>query len=244
MNNPFDNTPAAPVVNLMQPENTAAPDFTKDSVAPNFFDDSAAQAASGPSVGAASGGIKGFLGRPWRGQEKLWKAYWLYGVIGAIILQVLLSVLGSIGFVGLILGGALTLVFAVWSNVSIWRCAWNANAKFWGYLVRVLVVLSIPTYLFMIIGLFGLGALGGAASGLKVEQPAVVQDADVVAPVVPEAPAAPLQAPVPAPAAPVSACEQRMIDFATQNGADPKAYVAQNQAYLVECNKAMQAGAK
>lgn len=47
-----------------------------------------------------------------------------------------------------------------------------------------------------------------------------------------------------APAAAVSPCEQRMIDYATQNGADPKAYVAQNQAYLAECTKAMEAGAK
>jgi hypothetical protein len=45
-----------------------------------------------------------------------------------------------------------------------------------------------------------------------------------------------------APAA-VHPCEQRMIDYANQNGADAKLYVEQNQAYLAECKKAMDAGA-
>ena len=37
----------------------------------------------------------------------------------------------------------------------------------------------------------------------------------------------------------MDACEQRMYDYAVANNADPKAYIDQNQAYLVECRKVL-----
>ncbi|MFZ4541737.1 MAG: hypothetical protein ACOYNL_08010 [Rickettsiales bacterium] len=62
-----------------------------------------------------------------------------------------------------------------------------------------------------------------------------------------QAPTAPVGAPpapvptaqVPVAAASLDQCEQNMTDYANQNGADAKAYIAQNQAYLTECRKAL-----
>jgi hypothetical protein len=62
----------------------------------------------------------------------------------------------------------------------------------------------------------------------------VALTAPSAAPVAPAAPA-PAAAPTAAPVPVVDACEQRMRDHAIQNGADPAAYVAQNQAYLTQC---------
>lgn len=76
---------------------------------------------------------------------------------------------------------------------------------------------------------------GGVALAAPVT-PAMPTEAPV-APVAPiAAPTAVAPAPVSA-AAPMDACEQRMADHAVKNGADPKAYIAQNQAYLVQCRQ-------
>jgi len=78
----------------------------------------------------------------------------------------------------------------------------------------------------------------------------ITPPSDMSAPIAPIAPATTALPTLPAaevsPAAPanVHPCEQRMIDHATQNGADPKAYVSQNQAYLEQCKQAMAAGAQ
>ena len=79
----------------------------------------------------------------------------------------------------------------------------------------------------------------------------IAPPADATAPLAPVVPAPTSDAALPTgplqdalPAAAVHPCEQHMIDYANQNGADAKAYVEQNQAYLAECKKAMEAGAK
>ena len=213
--------------------------------------------------------------------------FWVYGIVGGILLQILMGLLVGIGgFVGVGLAALLLIPYGIWSCVSNWRCAWNAGAKIWGIIVRVLVVISIPGYLFAVVGLFGAAALGGAATmavpAAPIETPAMEQPMSVApAPMAPEtpmsvvpmgspgdsmaAPAAPVApmatmgssdpaapaplAPVAAPAAPapapaIDACEQRMTDFAVQNKADPKAYIAQNQTYLAQCRAALAGQAK
>ena len=124
--------------------------------------------------------------------------------------------------------------------------------------------------LLLLAALVGVLLIGGLAFFLlssdssELPAPELSQPVPPVAPVAPIAPPADATAPlapvVPAPtsdaalptgplqdalpAAAVHPCEQHMIDYANQNGADAKAYVEQNQAYLAECKKAMEAGAK
>lgn len=190
-----------------------------------------------------------FLKRPWRGEEKLWKVFWLYGVVGGILINLVVGLALGEGIIGLLV----QLPFTIWIMVSEWRCAWNAGAKFWGYIVRVLVILSVIGYLFMMVAVTGLMALGGALSSFKVNGAPTTSS-----PVTPSAPSAPNALPVspaeapPATAAPTTsnaapavaaptaspaqaACEKRMADYAIANHGDPKAYIAQNQAWLQQC---------
>ncbi len=181
--------------------------------------------------------------RAWKGEEKLWKVFWLYGVLAGIVLNLLLTVL--IG--NPLLAKLILLPYSVWVLVSLWRCAWNAGAKFWGVIARILVVINIISYVFALIGALGILALGGSLPTDAVKAPVPVSAAPSAAPVTaPAAPAAatpsaPVPAAVAAPAAPTESyahpCEKMMADYAVKNGADPKAYIAQNQAYLAQCKQ-------
>ena len=79
--------------------------------------------------------------RAWRGQEPLWKVFWLQGVATSSIL------IAIYGFAFLVervaLRQALVICFApytAWTLVSVWRCANNTREAFWGMLARFLTV--------------------------------------------------------------------------------------------------------
>lgn len=79
--------------------------------------------------------------RAWRGQQPLWKVFWLYGVATSSIL-IAVYVFAFL-FEYVVLRQILVLCFApytAWTLVSIWRCANNAREQFWGMLARFLTV--------------------------------------------------------------------------------------------------------
>ena len=91
-----------------------------------------------------------FMGRYWRGDGPLWKIYWLYGVLGtvvvaaAIVVPMVMHWIGpAAAFVALLLG----VVYTVWILVGVWRCAFNIAGQplgmdrdGWGTLARMLTV--------------------------------------------------------------------------------------------------------
>lgn len=88
------------------------------------------------------------LAMAWRGQERLWRAYWLLGIP--------FSLLGAIYAIGfsrgsehhiLILGFSLllTAILVFWS-VAVWRCSNNVESKFWGLAARVVVVVNLAAF--------------------------------------------------------------------------------------------------
>jgi len=99
-----------------------------------------------------------FLRDAWQGREELWLVFWVYFVFGhGVVLglgsgmMVMLMVLGFVtagsvasGAVGLLAGfgllAVLYLAFAVWSGVSVWRCADTCRDKDRGQWARVLMV--------------------------------------------------------------------------------------------------------
>jgi hypothetical protein len=104
-----------------------------------------------------------FVATCWRGGERLWKVFWLFGVAGAaavgyVVGQVEGVVRSSpmwIG-VGLIFWGlaaVASVAYQVWAYVSIWRCAFNADWKGWGYIARAFAVLGALGMIFAIVGL-------------------------------------------------------------------------------------------
>ncbi len=79
----------------------------------------------------------------WRGHGPLWKAYWLYGVVGSNVLALTLfllmerSALGSVWFELVLL---LLAAYTIWIVVSVWRCAFNVEKSMYGHMARALTV--------------------------------------------------------------------------------------------------------
>jgi len=82
--------------------------------------------------------------KSWKGEEKLWKVFWIYnfllgGLINIGIGQTeKLEAEYMLWFLIIV-----TLIWVVWVSVSLWRCAFNASWKGWGYIVRGFLVLSL-----------------------------------------------------------------------------------------------------
>jgi hypothetical protein len=104
----------------------------------------------------------------WFGVAPLWKAFWLIGVGGhVLVLAVTYLLLGLVprsilSQSAMIWSGTEWLAYlsyAVFSSVCIWRCAHNASSPVWATLARVAVALNVS---FVAFGIFLLLATGGS----------------------------------------------------------------------------------
>lgn len=90
------------------------------------------------------------LGRYWRGEGPLWKLYWVYGVLGSLLLSAAIALpmwqrwIGQGVAIAALVGGA---IYTAWILVSVWRCALNIKGEplgmsreGWALLVRMLTV--------------------------------------------------------------------------------------------------------
>ena len=124
-------------------------------------------------TGSGSHGVKGLKGPmngepmwklAWRGHAPLWRAFWVYfvmghGVIlglgcGVLVLSLLAGFIvnpssSTSGMAGLALGGTMIslvfLVFAVWAVVTVWRCANNCTLQIRGTYARALMIGYVTT---------------------------------------------------------------------------------------------------
>jgi len=79
--------------------------------------------------------------RAWRGEEPLWKIFWIYGVAASgvlIVLYVLGFCLDRVALRQMLV--PCFAAYTAWILVSVWRCANNTQEKFWGMLARTLTV--------------------------------------------------------------------------------------------------------
>ena len=79
----------------------------------------------------------------WEGRGPLWKVYWLYGVLGSVVLALILLFLiqrGAIDSVWFQLVLLLLAAYTVWILVSVWRCAFNVENPMYGHMARALTV--------------------------------------------------------------------------------------------------------
>ena len=77
----------------------------------------------------------------WRGQQPLWKVFWLYGV--AVSWVLIATYLFAFLAEAVALRQILLLCFipyTAWILVSIWRCSNNVQQQFWRTLARLLTV--------------------------------------------------------------------------------------------------------
>ncbi len=88
-----------------------------------------------------------------KGEERLWRVFWLYNVLGVLLLGLIekfcqafliaaerdnQSYIGMTIFYGVV--AILFFPYIVWALASLWRCAFNTGWKGWGYLGRAYVV--------------------------------------------------------------------------------------------------------
>lgn len=83
----------------------------------------------------------GFFARSWRGKERLWKAFWLVGLLIVLLLSPLRVIENRVVLAGYLLLVALPAHIFWW--VSVWRCAFRASHWLWSILARAWVVLGV-----------------------------------------------------------------------------------------------------
>ncbi|TAK47599.1 MAG: hypothetical protein EPO23_11270 [Xanthobacteraceae bacterium] len=79
--------------------------------------------------------------RAWRGEERLGKVFWGYGIAISILFAA--CFIGAVYSDRVMLQQFLLMAFAaytVWILVAVWRCAGNTRELFWGFLARLLTV--------------------------------------------------------------------------------------------------------
>jgi hypothetical protein len=96
------------------------------------------------SAGTAQSGRGGpgnFLARYWRGEGPLWRIYWLYGVLGSLVLSAIFAaaLVGKAFAVQQVLL-PIVLAFTAWIVVAVWRCAPNTRKELYTHLARGLTV--------------------------------------------------------------------------------------------------------
>lgn len=87
----------------------------------------------------------GMFKSAWLGEARLWKVFWILGVVlpvgvGLLAAVFVLSVI--LAPVAIVLWIALFIYTILWWRM-MWRCSFNVNWRGWGYVGRVLVVLSV-----------------------------------------------------------------------------------------------------
>lgn len=79
--------------------------------------------------------------RAWRGEEPLWKVFWVYGVATSVMIVALYAVTFYDGRIALRQVLLLCLAaYTAWVLVSVWRCARNTKNIFWSTLACFLTV--------------------------------------------------------------------------------------------------------
>jgi hypothetical protein len=103
-----------------------------------------------------------FITLYWTGRGKLWKIYWIYGIAGGWLAGILIGISVRLSGVSPRALMAVFLPFNIWVLVSVWRCAFNAENRTWGYVARVAVLIGFIFLLYhIVVGRSLIGALIG-----------------------------------------------------------------------------------
>jgi predicted outer membrane lipoprotein len=89
----------------------------------------------------------GFWARTWRGEERLWKVWWLVGVplagAGAVFNAAASEkLIARYALPVLAFSVALLVAYIAWCGMA-WRCAPNVDTKIWTPIARIAIVLGL-----------------------------------------------------------------------------------------------------
>ena len=77
---------------------------------------------------------------PWQvvlGRERLWIVFWLYCVLGTLLVTLLLFISNLPARAIAETLAVLYAVYLLWAHYSLWTCAFNVKWRPWGYVARV-----------------------------------------------------------------------------------------------------------
>ena len=93
--------------------------------------------------------IENFITYGWRGAFPLAIAFWGYYIgMRLAVLAVAVALLYTLGFIGWFLAIVVWFPFWIWSIVMMWRCAFNTEYEFLGYVVRIVVYAEVVLAIF------------------------------------------------------------------------------------------------
>jgi hypothetical protein len=122
--------------------------------------------------------IKESFKKSWKGEEKLWKVFWIWGVpiylsaipIGSITMGIEMTNSNIFAIHLALLVGILGIIFAfiypIIFCVSLWRCAKNSDKKIYLISARIFIIPFLFIHLF--VGLMAAwGGLGMTSSAIR-----------------------------------------------------------------------------
>jgi hypothetical protein len=77
--------------------------------------------------------------RLWRGDDRLWRAFWLIWILGGFLVGLATMVLIKAGLFSLFAAFLTRAAFLLYAGVTVWRNAFNCGAPIWGWIARILV---------------------------------------------------------------------------------------------------------
>src|ERR1700694_4590763 len=87
--------------------------------------------------------LRSFLKEPLQGKTSLSKVFWLYGLLGSVLVSALGLVIDSSNELALRIYMVLSLLFTVYVTVATYQCASNCQSKFLARLARISAVISL-----------------------------------------------------------------------------------------------------
>lgn len=90
---------------------------------------------------------KNFIVNYWQGKEKLWKAFWIIGIISFMVMTILSTLSFATVTKSSLAWQVITLfllgnIIFLWWAVAVWRCATNTSKLIWKWLSRIVIVIS------------------------------------------------------------------------------------------------------
>ena len=110
-----------------------------------------------------------FLSEPLRGKTSLSKVFWLYGLLGSILVSAVGLAVDPGNVPATRIYIAFELLFSVYVTVATYQCASNCRSKLLARLARISAVISLVA-LPVLAYLYFSGAIGVALSTLVGEQ--------------------------------------------------------------------------
>jgi hypothetical protein len=113
--------------------------------------------------------VGSFLLEPLRGRTSLSKVFWLYGLLGSVLVSAIGLAFDAGNEAAMRTYMVLSLLFTVYVTVATYRCASNCQSKFLARLARISAVASLmmlPVFAY----LYFSGAIGVALVTLRGEQ--------------------------------------------------------------------------